>query len=87
MEALGYPFDSDDERTIIEQLCVNLSIVQLRNDIILKVIEIRRTKKIMLPDAIIAATVICNNATLVTRNVNDFQSINRDITILNPFKD
>jgi predicted nucleic acid-binding protein len=48
------------------------------------IIEIRQQKKIKLGDAIIAATALLNNFTLVTRNQKDFEKIN-GINILNPF--
>jgi predicted nucleic acid-binding protein len=38
-------------------------------------IEIRKTSKIKLPDAIIAATAIKHNLTLLTRNEKDFVGI------------
>ncbi|MCK4487516.1 MAG: PIN domain-containing protein [Desulfobacterales bacterium] len=49
-----------------------------------KTIQLRRTRKMRLPDAIIAATASCHNLTLVTRNVSDFAK--SDIEILNPFQ-
>ncbi|MFY8003432.1 MAG: PIN domain-containing protein [Chitinophagaceae bacterium] len=38
--------------------------------------ELRKNFKIKLPDAIIAATAIVNELTLITRNTNDFKHIN-----------
>lgn len=48
-----------------------------------RTIDIRKTKKIKLPDAIIAATAIEYNLTLVTRNTKDFSGIN-GLDIVNP---
>ena len=40
-----------------------------------KTIVIRKKYKIKLPDAVIAATAIINNFTLITHNIKDFQKI------------
>lgn len=47
-------------------------------------IHLRRNYKIKLPDAIIAATAISLNYTLVTRNTTDFESID-SLQILDPW--
>ncbi|MEK7257684.1 MAG: PIN domain-containing protein [Bacteroidota bacterium] len=47
--------------------------------------EIRRQfKSIKLPDAIIAATALTHQLTLLTRNVSDFSKI-PGLTVVNPF--
>ncbi len=48
-------------------------------------IFIRRTYKIKLPDAVIAATALSNNLILVTRNTKDFRGV-KDLEVYNPFK-
>ena len=48
-------------------------------------IAIRQTYKIKLPDAIIAATTLAHNLTLITRNVNDFNNI-QGLTLINPWQ-
>ena len=45
----------------------------------------RLGRPISVEDAQIAAIVRANNASVVTRNVNDFEAIN--VTIINPFND
>lgn len=50
-------------------------ILSLDNDITNETIALRRAHKIKLPDAIIAATAIVNNLTLVTHNTKDFTQI------------
>jgi predicted nucleic acid-binding protein len=49
-----------------------------------KTIELRRKYKIKLPDAIIAATAIANNFTLITHNIKDFQKI-EELQIINSY--
>jgi predicted nucleic acid-binding protein len=47
-------------------------------------IEIRRRYKLKLPDAIIAATAISKNYTLISRNSKDFRKI-ENLKFVNPF--
>lgn len=55
---------------------VNASFIfDLDNSVINKTIELRKTHKIKLPDAIIAATAIVHNLTLITHNISDFKQI------------
>lgn len=50
-----------------------------------KVIELRRSVNIELPDAIIAATALVNNLTVWTRNDDDFKKI-PGLRLFNPLK-
>jgi len=50
----------------------------------IKAIEIRRKRSIKLADALIAATALDGNYSLITRNVDDFKNLK--INIYNPFK-
>jgi len=52
MEILGYSFDNTDEESFIKNLLSGFEIIGLDIDIANKVIEIRKHKKIKLPDAI-----------------------------------
>ena len=49
----------------------------------MKAIEIRRTVKIKIADAVIAATALAHGLQLATKNVDDFRQIN-ELRILNP---
>jgi len=75
MEALGFPFQNREEETAITILCDTLDRIFLTEDIEKQVINIRKRHKIKLPDAIIAATAITYNLTLVTLNSSDFNKI------------
>ncbi len=46
--------------------------------------DLRRKYDLELPDAIIAASAFLNNATLITRNIRDFQKI-REIKVEKPY--
>ena len=53
-------------------------------DVVRNIIAIRKSRKIDLPDAIIAATAIVNDYILITHNTKDFENI-QNIKILNSF--
>lgn len=64
---------------------INISVVQdLSNDIVDQTIQLCKSRKIKLPDAIIAATAIANDMILITRNVSDFKAI-QSLRIIDPF--
>ena len=55
---------------------VNYSTVfDLTEDIIIRTIALRRSRRIKIPDAIIAATALEYDLTLITHNTSDFQGI------------
>ncbi len=85
MEALGYPFKTTKEELFVKGLCEACDLIELTRPIIDKTIEIRKHSKIKLPDAIIAASALVEDAELVTVNVKDFESIKR-VKIINPLK-
>lgn len=63
---------------------VNLALIHpLDEAVILQTIQIRQTTRIKTPDAIIAATALVHNHELISRNVNDFSTIN-GLTIIDP---
>ena len=51
-------------------------VITINDEIINQTIEVRKRYRLKLPDAIIAATAIVNNLTLVTHNIKDFRKIN-----------
>jgi len=71
IELLGFSY--------VEQILIDLVsyavIYHIDDEIIDKTIELRKKYKIKLPDAIIAATAIVNNFTLISHNFRDFQKI------------
>ena len=83
MEALGCPFKNNEEELIVKSLCDTCEVFNLTKQITDKTIEIRKQTKIKLPDAIIGASALVNNSTLVTANENDFKLI-EGISIINP---
>jgi len=84
MEVLGYRFENDLEKRTIEKLCDLFPVIGLNQEIVDKVISIRQTHKIKLPDAIIMATAIVTDQGLITANVSDFMNIEPQLKIFNP---
>lgn len=71
IEILGFSIVSEG----ITELVNSSTVINLTDEIINQTISLRRTHKIKLPDAIIAATALVFNLTLVTRNIPDFKMI------------
>lgn len=84
MELLSWPGANDEQTMVLNQFINASEVFALEEPIILKAIDIRKTFKIKLPDAIIAATAVVNNLTLITRNIKDFEKID-GLEILNPY--
>ncbi len=84
IELLGWKKIDTITQLKIKEFISNAKIYYLDFLIEEKAIEIKQTTKISLPDAVIAATAIINNFTLITRNIKDFEQIST-LKILNPF--
>jgi predicted nucleic acid-binding protein len=83
IEVLG--FKTNTETTLLlSNFFKDSNVISLSDEITDKTIEIRKQYKIKTPDAIIAATSISNNFTLVTRNTKDFNTIKR-LMVVNPY--
>jgi len=85
IELLGWnpPYGSRIEK--LNALIHSSIIYGLTDSVADATIAIRKAyKKIKLPDAIIAATCIHYNFTLISRNLSDF-SVIRELTTINPF--
>ena len=84
METLGYAFADEAEKQEIENLLSVLFRFPIQELVVQKVIAIRQTRRMKLPDAIIAATALIHDCVLVTRNISDFSGL-PGLVILNPF--
>ncbi len=65
IELLSHP-SKNEEREKIEQFLENVLIVLINDSLINKTVEIRIQHGLKLPDAVIAATAILHDATLIT---------------------
>lgn len=74
IELRSFQGDIVKENTIAD-LVSNCAIMELSDEIIEKTIELRRKAKIKLPDAVIAATAIVHNLTLLSTNDSDFLKV------------
>jgi predicted nucleic acid-binding protein len=66
IELLSYSKLTHSEENKIKALLSKINVVMLDAAIKDKTIQIRRQYSLKIPDAIIAATAICNNSTIVT---------------------
>lgn len=83
IELLCWKTTDQKDVEVLHNFINDALVFELEDEIKLKTAEIRRSHKIKLPDAIIAATAIAYNLTLLTRNVRDFKNID-GITLINP---
>ena len=61
------------------------TLIEIDKDIINTCIELRKTHRIKLPDAIIAATALVYNLTIITNNEKDFENV-EGLKFVNPHK-
>ena len=76
MELLGWYNASSEQIKVLEDFVRTSMIFNLEESVILRTIEIRKSVKIKLPDAIIAATALINDSILITKNKDDFKRVN-----------
>lgn len=81
IEVLGF---SIVPKAIIEFVEVS-EVIPLDDDVALSTITLRKKYKFKLPDAIIAATALVYDLTLITRNEQDFKNIS-GLNLINPYK-
>jgi predicted nucleic acid-binding protein len=82
IEVLGFVMPGEHNKLLLDFIN-DCSVLALSNDIADECIIIRKVHKTKLPDAIIAATALVNNLTLITRNISDFKNI-EDLKVINP---
>lgn len=83
VEVLGYNGEMDEEAKMIQFLDYS-DIISLTEDIVEQTISLKKSIKIKTPDAIIAATALVNNYTLITNNTADFKRI-QGLKLFNPY--
>ena len=86
MEILGYDFKNVKEENIIKAIIAQLNTIFIDSKIADKVIELKKRYKIKMPDAIICATNIANDAILITNDkrlkvVDDLKLIIKSYTL------
>jgi predicted nucleic acid-binding protein len=86
VEVLGYHLLDERERHNFEDFFAAATILPISESVISRAIELRQRRKMSLGDALIGATALVHDLTLVTRNIRDFGWID-GLSILNPFAD
>lgn len=85
IELLGYPKLTSREKREIDAFLSAFTKVNMTDEIENLVIRLRQSRRIKIPDAIIAASAIYTESVLVTRNEKDFRKI-KGLKVLNPFE-
>ena len=85
IEFLGWHGHTDEEFIECKELIELATILPVSKEVADKAIELRRSRRIKLPDSVIASTALVNNLSLVTINIRDFKGT-RDLQIINPLK-
>lgn len=83
IEVLGFQTTNEHYKTLTNFID-DSNVLNLSNDVVKASIEIRKNYKTKLPDAIISATAIVYDLTLITRNTKDFSNIN-GLKVIDPF--
>lgn len=83
IELLCWKTDIAKEQAV-KDFITDSEVWDITPDVIMHCVNIRRNKKIKTPDAIIAATAISHNYTLVSNNDKDFKGI-KGIKYINPY--
>jgi predicted nucleic acid-binding protein len=84
IELLCWKTAGESDLIVLKDFIADSVVFELEREIKLKTAEFRKSNKIKLPDAIIAATAFVHNLTLLTRNISDFQNI-ENLSVLNPW--
>lgn len=83
IEVLGFNAPVE-ELKLLEGFFDDAVLLELNSNITEQTISIRRAVKIKTPDAVIAATALVYNLTLITRNISDFKNI-KGLTVIDPY--
>lgn len=84
IEFLGWDKHTEKGFENAKEFLSQANVITITDDIADLAIRIRKSSKIKLPDAVIAATSLNDNFILVTRNDKDFRNV-PDLEIYNPF--
>lgn len=84
IELLCWRSATEKDMKVLHNFISDAFVIELEKPIKYKTAEIRKKYKIKLPDAIIAATSMVYELSLLTRNVSDFDEID-GIDLINPW--
>ena len=86
VEVLGFHRLKEDDHRSFAVFFDSVPIIPITSEIAEHAVRLRQQRKMSLGDALIAATAIVENITLVTNNTKDFKWIT-SLTIIDPFED
>lgn len=75
IEIFGYPDLDEEDNQIFQEMLRKVRILPLDDDIVALAIRLRQQRRMGLGDAIIAATALVHNLSLLTHNTRDFHWI------------
>lgn len=84
IELLCWKTVDEKDLAILHNFIEDTFVIELELPIKFKTAEVRKQHKIKLPDAIIAATALVYDLTLITRNIADFKNI-IGLKVVDPF--
>ncbi len=86
LEVLGFHRLNDTEKDYFTACFQFLKAIDISNKMIDEAIILRQQRKMSVGDAVIAATALNYQATVFTRNVDDFLKI-ADLKVINPIRE
>jgi len=84
IELLCWKTSNENDLVVLHEFINDCVVIELEKPIKLKTAEIRKQHRIKLPDAIISATAIIHDLTLITHNISDFKNINQ-VRLFDPY--
>jgi predicted nucleic acid-binding protein len=84
IELLCWNPPSQNDMEILLDFISQTLVIDLEKDIKYKTVDVRKLYKIKLPDAVIGATALVYELTLLSRNISDFENI-EGLKIINPW--
>jgi predicted nucleic acid-binding protein len=84
IELLCWKTATENDLEVLRSFISESLVIELEQPIKYKTADIRRKHRIKLPDAIIAATALVYELSLVSRNKSDFKDIN-GLKLINPW--
>jgi predicted nucleic acid-binding protein len=84
IELLCWKSAAEKDLDVLHNFIEDSLVIELEQPIKYKTADIRKKHKIKLPDAIIAATALVYELSLVSRNVSDFKNI-EGLPLINPW--
>ena len=86
IEVLGYHALKEEDRQTFERIFETIELLDLTPEVAEQATTLRQQRRMGLGDAIIAATALVHNQTLLTRNTRDFRQIT-NLRLIDPIAD